>query len=69
MSRREPLMVVEGRWRLRRPPTSRCVVGGGGGQMEAEVGPFFIFVGLHWPSLAAVGLRGLRSNKKMKNKM
>ena len=37
--------------------------------MEAEVGPFFIFVGLHWPSLAAVGLRGLRSNKKMKNKM
>jgi hypothetical protein len=32
-------------------------------------GPFFVFVGLHWPSSAAVGLRGLCSNKKIKNKM
>ena len=24
----------------------------------ASFGPFFIFVGLRWPSLAAVGLRG-----------
>ena len=28
-------------------------------------GPFFVFAGLHWPSLAAVGLPGLRSNKKI----
>ena len=29
----------------------------------APFGPFFVFVNLHWPSLAAVGLRGLHSNK------
>src|ERR1700678_1844254 len=31
----------------------------------SSFGPFFIFVGLRWPSLVAVGLPGLRSNKKI----
>ena len=30
----------------------------------ASFGPFSVFMGLHWPLLAAVGLRGLHSNNK-----
>src|SRR5271168_4218010 len=39
------------------------------GALMAFVGLRWLSWALHWPSLAAVGLRGLRSNKKIKNKM